>query len=269
MEHLSAASIAADRTLVSVTREDARNVRDCLLRDRGIKQSNVRRYINDLRAIFALGIREFSVSASSGNPFVSLQIRGGDTAARSARDERKRVPPELLPRIRERLQTRASADLWRIWRIVEGTGCRPGEVTGLAVADVHADASIPHIDLVPNAYRRLKNAASIRRIPLVGDGLVAMREALEATGDPAGPLFPTYGRVRGSDAASAILMKHVRAITDDPRIVVHSLRHSMEDRMTAAGVSEFDRNLVLGHASGGMSERYGGADASCGGRTGT
>ncbi|WP_146177338.1 hypothetical protein [Breoghania corrubedonensis] len=43
--------------------------------------------------------------------------------------------------------------------------------------------------------------------------------------------------------------------------MVHSLRHNMEDRLTRAGVSEFDRNLVLGHARGGMSERYGGPDA--------
>jgi hypothetical protein len=35
----------------------------------------------------------------------------------------------------------------------------------------------------------------------------------------------------------------------------------MEDRLTLAGVNEFDRNLVLGHSRGGMSERYGGPDA--------
>jgi integrase len=56
-------------------------------------------------------------------------------------------------------------------------------------------------------------------------------------------------------------MRHVRTVTTDPKVVVHSLRHAMEDRLTRAGVDEFDRNLVLGHSRGGMSERYGGPDA--------
>jgi len=55
-------------------------------------------------------------------------------------------------------------------------------------------------------------------------------------------------------------MKHLRAISENPKHTVHSLRHGMEDKLTRAGVSEFDRNLVLGHSSGGMSERYGGAE---------
>lgn len=35
----------------------------------------------------------------------------------------------------------------------------------------------------------------------------------------------------------------------------------MEDRLTLARVEEYDRNLVLGHSKGAMSERYGGPDA--------
>ncbi|MCJ7994592.1 hypothetical protein JXZ79_08185 [Rhizobium cremeum] len=61
--------------------------------------------------------------------------------------------------------------------------------------------------------------------------------------------------------ASASLMKHIRAVTEDDKIVVHSLRHTMKDRMIRARVSDGDQDLVLGHSRGGMGERYGGPDA--------
>lgn len=255
MDYLTAADVDKTRTLESLTREDARNVRDYLLRDLGVKTSTVRRYLNDVRAVISLGLREFDLREEQ-NPFNGLTVR----AETVARDERKPIPAKLLSDIRARVASHASADLWRVWRLVEGTGCRLGEVTGLLVSDVRLDDEVPHIDLVPHPHRRLKNAGSARKVPLIGDALEAAREAVKAAGD--GPsLFPAYGRVRGADAASAALMKHVRDVTDDPKIVVHSLRHTMEDRLSRAGVDEFDRNLVLGHTRGGMSERYGGPEA--------
>lgn len=251
--HLSGASIPMSRTLGSLTRGDARNVKDHLLRDLGIKPSTVRRYLNDIRAVINLGLTEFEIR-DTPNPFINLMIRNEATAV----DERDSIPDKLLTSIRERIQNHAGADVWQLWRMVENTGCRLGEVTGLLASDLHLDGPFPHIALVPHPHRRLKNAGSARMVPLIGEALTAASDALEATnGSPF--LFPRYGRVRGSDAASAILMKHVRAVTDNPKIVVHSLRHRMEDKLTLAGVNEFDRNLVLGHSHGGMSERYGSA----------
>lgn len=75
-------------------------------------------------------------------------------------------------------------------------------------------------------------------------------------------LFPSYGRQRGSDAASAALMKHVRRVTTDPKHVVHSLRHNMKDRLMLAEVSTLDQNLILGHALGGVGDRVYGGDAA-------
>lgn len=52
----------------------------------------------------------------------------------------------------------------------------------------------------------------------------AAREALKghSGGDM---LFPECGRYRGSDAASAALMKHIRKVSQDPKHIVHYLRH--------------------------------------------
>lgn len=260
MEHLSAAGVGKDRALTSLAREDARNVRDYLVRDLGMKAATVRRYMNDIRAVINLGMTEFGLRDAMANPFQNLPIRGAEASTTAASDERKPIPETMISPLRQRIEAHAGEDLWRIWRLVEGTGCRLGEVAGLLLSDVMLDATIPYINLVPHPHRRLKTAGSVRRVPLIGDALKAAREAVKAAGK--GPaLFSSYGRLRGADTASASLMKHVRAITDDPKIVVHSLRHRMEDRLTLAGVSEFDRNLILGHSSGGMSERYGGPDA--------
>lgn len=247
---------AATRTLESLERADAREVREAMLADRGMNPATVRRYMNDIRAIVTHGIREFGLRGVE-NPFARLTIENEVVA----RDERKPFSPQQIKAVRARLAIKARADLLLIWRVLEGTGCRLGEVAGLLVSDVHTEGKLPYLDLVFHPHRRLKNLGSVRRVPLVGDALDAANEALEAAGE--GPLlFSAYGGPRGADIASATLMKHVRAVVpNDRKIVVHSLRHTMEDRLISANVSEFDRNLVLGHTQGTMGERYGGAEA--------
>lgn len=255
MRHVEAAELPLSRPLNKLTREDGRNVRDYLLLDLGISASSAARYINVIRAVVSLGLTEFEV-ADGKNPFVSLSLR----VERSALEERSPMPDKLLPAIRFRIENHGRADLWKIWRIVEGTGCRLGEVAGLMVEDVNLDHRTPYINLVPHAHRGLKNVGSQRRVPLIGDALEAAREAVRsAEGSPV--LFSRYGRLRGSDSCSQILMRHIRKVTSDPKITVHSLRHRMEDKMMSANISEFDRNLVLGHSTGSMGERYGGPDA--------
>lgn len=254
MTHLAHA-IEADRPLHKLTREDAREVRDHMIRDLEMNPSTVKRYMNDIRALIVFGITEFGLRDAL-NPFLRLPIKM-DTVAR---DERSPIPDKLLKAINNRISGHAGTDLWQIWRMIEGTGCRLGEVSGLLVSDVMLDAPIPYIDIISHPHRRLKTASSVRRVPLVGAALEAATEAADAAGKGRF-LFPRYGKVRGADAASASLMKHIRKLTDNPKIVVHSLRHTMEDRLIRARVSSYDRNMVLGHLNPGEGDRYGGPDA--------
>lgn len=255
MRHVVASGLEISRPLAALTREDGRNFRDYLTSDLGLNGSTASRYINVIRAVVNFGHAEFDLT-DARNPFLNLLIRQEGAAVL----ERDPFPDVMLAKIRKRLIEHAAVDLQQIWRILEGTGCRLGEVTGLLVSDLRLDAPIPHIKLVPHPHRRLKTAGSARNVPLIGDALVAASEAAEAAGD--GPfLFARYARERGSDAASAILMKHIRTMTDEPKVVVHSLRHRMGDRLDLAGVSKPDRNLILGHSDGGMSERYGSTEA--------
>src|SRR5690606_29176126 len=101
------------------------------------------------------------------NPFLNLLVRGDGAAI----EERKPFPETILQKVRQRLESHAGDDLWQIWRLVQNTGCRLGEITGLLVADLNLDAGLPHIKLVPHPHRRLKNAGSARRVPLIGEAL--------------------------------------------------------------------------------------------------
>ena len=69
--------------------------------------------------------------------------------------------------------------------------------------------------------------------------------------------FLLYGKTGGADSASQALIKHLRQVTDNNKIVIHSLRHRLEHKPGNAGIQEYDRNLILGHSRGTMSERYG------------
>lgn len=260
-----------DPLLSSLTREDARKVRNEMLdrfkatgRGRGEKVSpaTVSRELSILAAVVNLAKVEFGLPDTFANPFHKLPVaRSAKGQGVKADDKRHPLPPDVLKEVRRRVLVGASPDLALVWRLIEGTGCRIAEVTGLLVADVDVTGEFPHIRIEANDARRLKTDASRRVVPLVGDALQAAKDALKLPREGL-VLFPKYGRSRGSDAASAALMKHIRRVTVDPRHVVHSLRHNMKDRLIVAEVSSLDQNLILGHALEGVGDRvYGGETA--------
>jgi integrase len=262
---LATQALGRDPVLADLTREDARTVRDHMqsrLKSTGqpVSASSVRRELNDLKAIINFAVTDGQLPGFH-NPFNRLQL-AGDGRAVTEGEKRDPLPPKVLREVRKRVIGRGSDELSIIWRLLEGTGTRLGEVTGLRLEDVVLEGPIgglfPHLKVAWHEERRVKTLASIRHVPLVGDALEAAKEALKLPRSGA-MLFPTYGHERGSDGASAALMKHVRQITDNPKHVVHSLRHNMKDRLILAEVGSLDQNIILGHALGGVGDRvYGG-----------
>ncbi|WP_165802822.1 site-specific integrase [Pelagivirga sediminicola] len=266
--NLTQKALGRDAALTELTREDARTVRDHMLDQvkadgKRISPASVSRYLNGLKAIINFAATEMDLPDTFRSPFNNLSVPQ-DKARSGAGDGDKRdpLPPEVLKAMRARLMAHTSKpDLALIWRMLAGTGCRLGEVTGLRVRDVDTAAEYPHIKVEWHENRRLKTQASIRHVPLTGDALEAAKEAIKLAGD-SDMLFASYGRGRGSDAASAILNKHLRAVTADKLHVVHSLRHNMKDWLMLAEVSSLDQNLILGHALGAVGDRvYGGGPA--------
>jgi integrase len=249
---------ARTRPLDKLKREDARKVRDHMLQSprKGggvLSPSSVKRELKTLSAMINFGLREFDLGGVV-NPFDSLPVTGGGgSAAMPDADKRDPLPAPVVAAMSSRLK----GDLRLIWRVLAGTGCRLGEVTGLRNEDVILSGPIPHIRVTWHEGRRLKTKASIRSVPLVGDSLAAAKEALsDSSGD--GPLFSSYAHPRGADGASAALMKHLRKVSPNPKHVVHSLRHGMKDALRLAGVEKPLQDLILGHASPSIGETYGG-----------
>lgn len=263
--------IGRDPKLTAITREDARNIRDYMLdrvkvTGRGVggkvSVSTVGRELSILSAVVNYGIRELGLPDTTANPFHGLPVaKVAKGRGQKPGEKRDPFPPEVLKATRQRVLSACSPSLQLVWRLLEGTGCRLAEVTGLTVDDVDVSGPFPNIRVTWNENRRLKTETSRRHVPLVGDALEAAREALKLA-KGCTMLFPDYGRVRGSDTASAALMKQVRKVTKDPKHVVHSLRHNMKDRLMLAEVSSLDQNLILGHALGGVGDRVYGGDTA-------
>ncbi len=135
---LLAHSVESGRALDRITRKEARDVRDHMLRDLDMAPNTVRRYIADIRSMLNLGLRENDMREAI-NPFNGLTIK----IEEAAQDERMPFPEDTVTSLNARIASHAGADLWRIWRIAEGTGCRLSEVTGLMVDDVKLGVLYP------------------------------------------------------------------------------------------------------------------------------
>lgn len=245
-------------TIPRFTRSDAKLVRDYLLSLGSLKPSSVKRELNVVKAMFNHIITETQLVGVM-NPFTKLPITGLNE---DPEDElRDPLPDDVLKSIRSSILVGAKTDLQLIWRLLEGTGCRLAEITGLRVEDVRIGDRLPHVVVTWHEGRRIKNNASKRAVPLVGDALDAAQEALTlAQGRQV--LFARYAGENGPGNASQALMKHVRRVTEDTAHAVHSLRHNMKDRLILAEVPEMDQNLILGHSLGGVGNRtYGGERA--------
>lgn len=222
-----------------------------------IAVNSVKREIAIIKAVINFGIKEFDLPPNTNNPFNGLDFEEEVSAGK----ERLPFPTDVLNKVHKRIMGHANVELKLIWRLLEGTGCRLAEVTGLRTTDLDLSGELPNMKVEWHEDRRIKNSSSTRHVPLVGDALNAAREAVVIAGQET-TLFKSYGKTNGPTNASQALMNHVREITKDPRYVVHSLRHNMKDALVLAEVALYDQNLILGHALGGVGDRvYGGAPA--------
>ena len=110
---------------------------------------------------------------------------------------------------------------------------RLGEAVGLTVTDIRLDDEVPHINLIPHPWRRLKTKGSERNIPPVGEALWAASRAIEGASGSSF-LFSRYNRGSSSNAnsASTAINKWLKPRVLD-NCVIHSFRHSIRDRLRA------------------------------------
>ncbi|THH38086.1 hypothetical protein E4Z66_00470 [Aliishimia ponticola] len=226
-----------------------------------LSAGTIRRELNTVRAIVELALVEFDLVNNVANPFRKLEVKTSGAAPTVDRKARLPLPVEVIAKVRERLSRSKRPELLLIWRLLEGTGCRPSEISGLRLKDVKIDHETPHIHVTWHEDRRIKTEASHRLVPLAGDALEAAQGAIKlAEGETL--LFPHYAREGGAERLSAAMNKHVRAVTDDRRHVVYSLRHNFKDKLIEAGADPRIEHRIMGHAAGNLGDRVYGSEAA-------
>ncbi|MGC8732229.1 MAG: hypothetical protein ACP5RC_08225, partial [Halothiobacillaceae bacterium] len=196
--------------LSALTYDDACRVRDHMLKVNGLKPASVKRELNFVRAAIGFYAKAYPQQKVL-NPFKGLEMGQAVTGQSMPDKAREPLPAAVLRDVRARVLSSGNRDLQLIWRLLEGTGCRLAEITGLRLEDVDVTSDLPHITVEWHEDRRIKTHSSRRRVPLVGDALVAAKEAQKLAGN--GPmLFGRYSKANGPGNASASLMKHVRSV---------------------------------------------------------
>ena len=112
------------------------------------------------------------------------------------------------------------------------------------------------VPVIPNIIRRLKTISSERVIPLTGSSLWAVHRAQQPRNSRA--VFPRYvadGRLNANSASAALnkwLQAHIA-----PKLVVHSIRHSLRDRLRHVECPTDIVDAIGGWARNSVGDNYG------------
>ena len=230
--------------LKDITRADANAYRDFLLQR--VAPNSVLRTIGVLKAAINHVLVENDLDLR--NVFQGLKIKG----AGSSKTDRLPVTDEQLATLLPVYATSPVPEA--LFVTLADTGARLAEIVGLEAQDL--DLAKGCLNIRHNSIRRLKTKTSDRVIPLSRRAQELLRQHQDGLSDTS-PIFPQYARPRGSDAASAMLMKRLRTQVSNPKVTIHSLRHRMKDKLRNTGCPEDVSLSILGHSSNTVAANYG------------
>ena len=240
--------ISGDRRLSQYERQDAVKLRDQLLA-RGMAPQSVKRNVSIIGTAVKVFIAEYGLPYD--NVFANVDC--GSTKLVKAR-----VPlDDKEIRILQKAAMEVDDEPRWLLALISDTGMRLSEAAGLAVEDIFLDAEIPYVHVRPHPWRSLKTASSERKVPLVGVSLWAARRAVEASGEAyAFPSICDGQRTKGN-STSATLNKWMKGRVPGVGKVVHSLRHSMRDRLRAVECPSEVIDQIGGWTLSGVGQAYG------------
>ena len=145
------------------------------------------------------------------------------------------------------------------------SGMRLSEIAGLLIRDLQFNEEIGRwlFDVRPNTERTIKNASSMRRVPMHREleriGLLRYRESLLAKGSkPDDPLWPDVSsEEKSEDRASTPWSKwfnrylRTKAGITSSQKVFHSFRHTFKRMARSAEISEELHDALTGHSGAG------------------
>ena len=233
-----------NKDLTDISRNDALDFRQYWLdriQEEDLRANTANKDLGHLAKIFA--VLNDKLRLNLDNPFTGLHLSEKGDQSERAPFEPDYIQNTLLnPENLSGLNKEAMMLLFAM----ADTGCGFNELTGLdpTLDEIKLDEDIPYIFIKANKHRALKTSQQKddyrrRKIPLVGAALYALQEC------PNG--FPSY---RGKqDSASTTVNKYLRShkLLPSPNHSAYSLRHSFEDRLTAAEVPEKVAAALMGH----------------------
>lgn len=210
-----------------------------------VKTGSVRRELNSIQAVFNLVYEEHEIDHF--HRFRKLKI----PKEKEDQTDREDFTSDQLNLLRD-IVGGSDNKVEQIIGLLIDTGMRSAEAVGLASEDIKL-GSIPHIVIHRNTFRRLKNKASKRIIPLVGSSL-EVAHSLDLTDEW---LFPKYLKTeRGTDSANRAVNNRLRVILGPGSPTSHSFRHTLATRLRSVECPEYMRKELGGWASS-VSESYG------------
>ena len=244
----SVIDVLGDRPLDEYSSSDAAMYRDYLLK-KGLNTASVKRNFSTIRSIINLTIQEHGLDCR--NAFSKVYLPDLDDVK-----QRKPIPIEDIRQIQKDCVSYDDEARWLV-SLISDTGMRLSEAAGLHVDDIKLDDEVPHIDLKPHPWRRLKTKGSQRQIPLVGVSLWAAQRIKSNTNNSP-YAFPRYTSSKGTNAnsASAALNKWLKSRVPEG-CVIHSFRHSLRDRLRAVQCPSDMIDQIGGWATAGVGQSYG------------
>lgn len=239
------AVLKEDKALLEITRDDALKFHkfwsDKITGKERLSPNSGNRDVGNVRALIRAWLAYFDIRDHS-NPFDGLRFEDKFKKSR---------PPFTVQWLQDHILkvdalSTLNVEARRIVLTLIETGARPSEICNLRPHQIVLDHEIPHLSIEPLRgagidAREIKTTSSVRKIPLIGVSLAAMKAS------PNG--FPRYHDKETS--LSAVLMKHFRTKKLLPTAghSIYSIRHSFEDRMKEAGLDTELRKLLMGHSN--------------------
>lgn len=234
---------------------DRQKIRSWLMSN--FKAGTRNRYNNQLSAVINTWNRENRETIH--NPFSGLSNKRQEKEEAMARRSFK---PEEWFSYLDKINEVEDLELKIISLIMLYTGCRTSEAAGVQVRDLKLDDNMPHIIFRTNKLRRMDKDGLERAVPLLTPVLDALREYNLPKEDKNAAAFPKYGSTKGFDIVSTkqrqILRQQANITSED--VTPYSSRHTFKDRGVAAGISEDERQYIMGHKGDGSSaihKKYG------------
>lgn len=231
-------TVVSDKPLLDITRDDAHKFHRYYLdrvKARELSGNTANRQFGNMRKLFREYTKYMQIDVQ--NPFEKLSYA-------DPKRHRKIVPPFETAYIESTfLKGEALRGLNREARLIflamVETGCRPSELCNIRPENIHLDAAVPYISVTFVEDRRLKTENSVRKVPLVGVSLEAMKRAKNG--------FPRYLDKESNFSAAAMKFLRENHLLPTRNHRVYSLRHSYEKRMLEGGLNDEFRRRMLGH----------------------